>query len=54
MRSPALLQIIEHGTRKDNIPNILLRAGFSNATRNDIGDNIARLNDSKQQLAKFP
>lgn len=53
MRSPALSQIFKHGTLRDSITNILLRAGFGHATSNDIGDDIAGLNDSKQQLADF-
>ena len=53
MRSPALLQIFERGTRKGNIPNVLLCAGFSHTACDDIGDDVAGLNDSKQQLADF-
>jgi hypothetical protein len=53
MRSPALMQINEHGTRKEDIPNTLLSTSFSYTTCDDIGDDVSGLNDSEQQLAEF-
>jgi hypothetical protein len=35
------------------ISNVLLRTSFSHTTSDDIGGDIAGLNDSKQQLADF-
>jgi hypothetical protein len=47
------LQSFERGARNGNIPNVLLCAGFSHTTCDDIGDDVAGLNDSKQQLTDF-